>query len=60
MKLKPCPFCGNSNVYITRNCYGEYYVRCPACGTVVWGGDDEEILTERRAADVWNRRAIDV
>lgn len=53
--LKPCPFCGSNEAYVTQNCYGEYYVRCPNCGAVVWGKDDER-PTKRQAIDLWNRR----
>lgn len=54
--LKPCPFCGKQEAYLTSNCYGQNYVRCPNCGAVVWGNDDEN-LTEKRAVELWNRRA---
>ena len=55
-ELKPCPFCGGEEAYLTKNCYGQNYVRCPKCGAVVWGSDDEN-LTKKRAIELWNRRA---
>ena len=55
-ELKPCPFCGGADAYIASNCYGQFYVRCPGCGAVVWGKDDEDIRTERKIAKFWNRR----
>ena len=54
-ELKPCPFCGKKEAHLTRNCYGQNYVRCPNCGAVVWGSDDES-LTEKRAIELWNTR----
>lgn len=54
-ELKPCPFCGKKEAYLARNCYGQNYVRCPNCGAVVWGSDDES-LTEKRAIELWNTR----
>ena len=55
-ELLPCPFCGKKEAYLTRNCYGQNYVRCPNCGAVVWGNDNES-LTEKRAVELWNTRA---
>lgn len=54
--LKPCPFCGGTDAYIARNCYGQFYVICPGCGVTVWGRDDEDIRTEKKAEKAWNRR----
>lgn len=54
--LRECPFCGGMEAYLAKNCYGENYVRCPNCGAVVWGNDAER-LTEKRAIELWNRRA---
>lgn len=66
-KLKPCPFCGSSNLYI-----GELngpledgitiYVRCLDCGATIEGeGVNEDEDTRREwamndAAARWNRR----
>ena len=54
-KLKPCPFCGKREAYLTNNCYGQYYVRCPNCGAVVWGNDNEN-LDKKQAVKLWNTR----
>ncbi len=55
-KLKPCPFCGSKEAYLAVNCYGQNSVRCPNCGAVVWGNDNES-PTKKRAIELWNRRA---
>lgn len=55
-KLNPCPFCGGKEAYLAQNCCGENYVRCPNCGAVVWGKDDER-LSDKQAIELWNRRA---
>lgn len=57
IELKPCPFCGGKNAYIATTCYVEYYVRCPDCGAVAFGKDTDEMQTDEKAAEVWNRRA---
>lgn len=56
MKLKPCPFCGEtSELGITlRNVDGfdSYGVYCASCD--IWCGD--EYFTEKDAVDTWNNR----
>lgn len=50
-ELKPCPFCGGTNLTII-NVYGEeYYVDCSTCTTCGPGGE-----TEEEAIKAWNRR----
>ena len=44
-ELKPCKFCGGTDVYIASNRYGQFSVRCLTCGAVVWGKDSEDIRT---------------
>ena len=56
IELKPCPFCGEKNAYMTMNCYGQFYVRCPDCGVVVWGKDTDDLDTPKKAQEAWNRR----
>ena len=61
IKLKPCPFCGSTNVKIVGNhtnddCgwYYSYYVFCRDCGARGAEKRDEEKPLAIRA---WNRRA---
>ena len=56
-KLKPCPFCGSDTAYITSNYLGQFYVRCPECGAAVWGKDTDDVISEKEAAALWNRRS---
>ena len=57
VELKPCPFCGGTEVYLIRNCFCEDYVRCSNCGAEVWGNEDEKPSRER-AIELWNTRAL--
>ncbi len=59
-ELKPCPFCGETRVYIERvvaytpTGYG-YSVRCgniPYCGAI-----QRLFYTEEEATEAWDRRA---
>ena len=53
-ELKPCPFCGDTQLTII-NVYGEdYYVHCDTCTTCGPSGE-----TEQEAIEAWNRRAED-
>lgn len=53
--IKPCPFCGNKNVYI-RRAFGVTSARCDYCGAVVsFRGKDNELGVRA----VWNRRVND-
>lgn len=54
--LKPCPFCGRKEAYISKNYMGESFVRCPVCGAIVYGGDNV-MFSEKQAIEAWNRRA---
>lgn len=56
--LKPCPFCGKGEAYITHNYLGQTYVRCPNCGATLWGPDDAD-WKDKDAIKAWNRRAKD-
>ena len=48
MEIKPCPFCGNKDLYVRDN--SGHYVACKNCDTYgPYGKDDEE------AIQLWNR-----
>ena len=50
IKLKPCPFCGNTNLYYT---IGRVYaVECADCGGKIVG----PFKTAEEANDAWNTR----
>ena len=62
-KLKPCPFCGSSNVligddaqffYEGKECDLHFYVQCLTCGSCTDVCADVET-----AIEMWNRRASD-
>ena len=62
--LKPCPFCGGKAEMHHWRCsyFGEeiypFEVRCKTCHTRVGSFSGDQIsLTEKKAADLWNRRA---
>jgi len=50
--LKPCPFCGFTDVEPYRSGDNNHYVECPRCGT--FGPDCD---SRQEAIDVWNTRA---
>ena len=63
-QIKPCPFCGESKVYIVYNIEMEPDgITCPTCHIVVRfprirvkGGEKFEVAIGKMT-DVWNRRA---
>jgi Lar family restriction alleviation protein len=50
-ELKPCPFCGGSNVS-TYEVKGSYSTLCVGCG-----GEGPEEDSEAEAIAAWNRRS---
>ena len=58
--LKPCPFCGNTNIYLNGGEHVGYdkrpywYVHCYECGADAMGNENKE-----QAVQNWNRR-VDV
>lgn len=53
--LKPCPFCGCEDVYVSTNDENSRYgVRCIGC----YGKIDESYYDEKSAIDAWNMRAV--
>lgn len=57
-KMKPCPFCGGTNIYTKQDVEGFWYVICDerGCRTKV-SNDKYPYTTETEARDAWNRRA---
>lgn len=51
IKLKPCPFCGGTNLYYAAGRFNA--VECGDCGGKVVGA----YRTEKEAAEAWNTRA---
>lgn len=51
IKLKPCPFCGGTNLYYAAGRF--YAVECGDCGGKVVGA----FITEKDAAEAWNTRS---
>lgn len=53
--LKPCPFCGDTDIVIieelTGGLYKRFFTECEKCGARSGNGDRQEVV-ER-----WNRRA---
>ena len=52
MELKPCPFCGESETYITEDAEADAVVRCLYCGAM-----GEPCGLVRDAKKAWNTRA---
>lgn len=57
-KLKPCPFCGGTNIHIMDMGY-PHWVYCGDCGARVHGGVVGETLGKIASVEAWNRRARD-
>lgn len=51
-ELKPCAFCGSSNLHETGNGIGNEFIECSDCGASGPASDHSA-----DAADYWNRRA---
>jgi hypothetical protein len=63
-ELKPCPFCGSSNVKLaTAESYGGYepliFCECNATLTIGWFGDGiEKHYVENMIYETWNSRSV--
>lgn len=53
-ELKPCPFCGSSNVEIIEGVFGKY----GACRSCCAYGPDSASGCAESAAEKWNRRHV--
>lgn len=55
-QLKPCPFCGSTNLYSFVLDFKDTVIECKGCGVMVYGAyhPDEKRKT---AETLWNRRA---
>lgn len=49
--LKPCPFCGGKEPYVTQLQYGSFRIVCSVCGVEGPYGNKED-----RAIEGWNQR----
>lgn len=66
-ELKPCPFCGETNLILAEDSdpgyWKRYYIRCTNCGARggsyrPWRRDGSALKeVEEKAAELWNRRA---
>ena len=58
-ELKPCPFCGGEAKF-GNSFWDGVFVYCTNCGCQTeYATDDKQCVAEKRAADLWNRRAND-
>ena len=53
-ELKPCPFCGSTEIYIDNPDTNCFYVGCANCGVQGTTANKKEL-----AVAYWNRRADD-
>lgn len=51
-ELKPCPFCGDLDPYVSGDDWNGWYVVCSGCGA-----DGSTESTKAEAIDAWNTRA---
>lgn len=56
IKLKPCPFCGGTDLDYYVDNFVSTYVECNSCGVKVQGAYNSE-RGEKEADELWNRRA---
>lgn len=56
-RLKPCPFCGSTDVHLIENDRGrsEVSITCKDCN--VWVDHMFDAMTREQAIELWNRRA---
>lgn len=58
MEIKPCPFCGDEDVFIAKRyidgIWHGWQIVCPNCDLVVYSQDHEN---KRELVKDWNRRA---
>lgn len=54
--LKPCPFCGSTDVHLVENDRGksEISITCKDCN--VWADHMFDALSKEQAIELWNRR----
>lgn len=53
MTLKPCPFCGNTNIVRSDDNYGCFWTICDDCGACT---GESGIRSQEEADERWNRR----
>lgn len=56
MRLKPCPFCGSTDVHLVENDRGksEVSITCKDCN--VWVDHMFDAMSRDEAIELWNRR----
>lgn len=74
MKLKPCPFCGSSDLFVKRAVIAEYhdetpFIQCDSCGFAIkdkelcidinCGPKENEKFMDRQVASKWNTRPVE-
>ncbi len=57
IELKPCPFCGSSDIIFEHFLYEEVWGKCKNCGAQSGAAEGK---TKDEAIKVWNRRTADV
>ena len=57
-ELKPCPFCGSTDVHLIENDCGksEVSITCKDCN--VWVDHMFDAMTKEQAIELWNRRYL--
>lgn len=56
-ELKPCPFCGSTNLRVAQNYLERYSILCLDCTMIVFGRDDTDRGKKDELVEAWNRRA---
>lgn len=53
-ELRPCPFCGGTDIHIVENGPDGFSITCKDCN--VWVDNIFEDMTEEQAIEQWNKR----
>lgn len=52
--IKPCPFCGGTDIHIVENGPDGFSITCKDCNA--WVDNMFEDMTKEQAIELWNRR----
>ena len=55
-ELKPCPFCGGTDIHIVENGPDGFSITCKDCNA--WVDNIFEDMTKEQAIELWNRRYL--